>query len=195
MIPSSRFLRLSSVSCRSYATASNKLSSLAHSKAESLAKWRGTSYTGGNVTNYIGGEFIESKASKWIPVHDPSTQTLLSNVPETTEAEFEQAIEVAADAFKTWSRTSVLTRQKFALEFVLTLLVLLAVANLQTDFNAKFEKIQTLWQHLSYLNKEKLLAVCSIFTLEGHFVEIHDRCSRRRFTWFASSRNCLWDSG
>ncbi|KAG8785384.1 hypothetical protein FRC19_009911 [Serendipita sp. 401] len=90
--------------------------SFATHKAETLAPWQGTSYTGKNVTNYIAGEFKESKADKWIEVRDPSTQTLLSRVPETTEEEFNQAIDAASDAFKTWSRTSVLTRQRFALE-------------------------------------------------------------------------------
>ena len=46
-----------------------------------------------------------------------STQTLLSRVPETTASEFDQAVEAAKEAFKTWSRTSVLTRQRFALEY------------------------------------------------------------------------------
>ncbi|KAG8835967.1 hypothetical protein FRC17_010936 [Serendipita sp. 399] len=90
--------------------------SFATHKAESLASWQGTSYTGKNVTNYIAGDFKESKTDKWIEVRDPSTQTLLSIVPETTEAEFNQAVDAASDAFKTWSRTSVLTRQRFALE-------------------------------------------------------------------------------
>lgn len=43
---------------------------------------------------------------------------MISRVPETTSSEFEQAVEAAKEAFKTWSRTSVLTRQRFALEYV-----------------------------------------------------------------------------
>ncbi|CCA69128.1 probable methylmalonate-semialdehyde dehydrogenase (acylating), mitochondrial precursor [Serendipita indica DSM 11827] len=103
---SARSLRRLSGTARSFATA----------RAESLAPWRGTSYSGGKVANFIGGEFTESKATSWIDVHDPSTQTLLSKVPETTSEEFEQAVSAASEAFKTWSRTSVLTRQRFALE-------------------------------------------------------------------------------
>jgi malonate-semialdehyde dehydrogenase (acetylating)/methylmalonate-semialdehyde dehydrogenase len=129
MLRSSRFLKLSAVSYRSYSHSSSGLSGIALSKAETLAKWKGTSFTGGNVTNYIGGEFVESKTHKWLPVHDPSTQSLLSYVPETTDTEFEQAVEAAAEAFKTWSRTSILTRQRFALESVYCLPTDLTEAN------------------------------------------------------------------
>jgi malonate-semialdehyde dehydrogenase (acetylating)/methylmalonate-semialdehyde dehydrogenase len=66
--------------------------------------------------NFINGLFEESKTDKWNDVHDPSTQSLLSRVPETTENEFERAVGAAKLAFESWRRTSVLTRQKFALE-------------------------------------------------------------------------------
>jgi len=66
--------------------------------------------------NFIGGRFEESKADMWNDVNDPSTQTLLSRVPETTEEEFERAVASAKKAFEGWRRTSVLTRQRFALE-------------------------------------------------------------------------------
>jgi len=49
-----------------------------------------------------------------------STQTLLTRVPETTSAEFEQAVGAASEAFKTWRNTSVITRQRFVLEYVLS---------------------------------------------------------------------------
>ncbi|TFY71490.1 hypothetical protein EVG20_g1526 [Dentipellis fragilis] len=105
-----------------YATSATRaplsgLNSVARSKAEELSKsWRGTSATGEDTKNYIGGEFVKSKATSWIDVVDPSTQTLLTRVPETTEAEFAQAVDAASQAFETWSRTSVLTRQRFVLE-------------------------------------------------------------------------------
>jgi acyl-CoA reductase-like NAD-dependent aldehyde dehydrogenase len=47
-----------------------------------------------------------------------STQTLLSRVPQTTPDEFEQAVDAASVAFKSWSRTSVLNRQRFVLEYM-----------------------------------------------------------------------------
>ncbi|KAL4242134.1 Methylmalonate-semialdehyde dehydrogenase [Abortiporus biennis] len=112
-------VRINAIRSRSFASHAPLagLSTTARSKAEQLsAEWKGTSATGGNTKNFIGGEFVESKASEWIDVVDPATQTLLTRVPETTSAEFEQAVSVASHAFKSWSRSSVLTRQRFVLE-------------------------------------------------------------------------------
>ncbi|KDQ63422.1 hypothetical protein JAAARDRAFT_29451 [Jaapia argillacea MUCL 33604] len=121
----SRISRLSHLQARKYATSASGhprppvsgLSDTARPLAEKLSKeWKGTSATGGVTKNFIGGEFVESKTTDFVDVVDPSTQTLLSRVPETTSAEFDQAVGAAAEAFKTWSRTSVLTRQRFVLE-------------------------------------------------------------------------------
>ncbi|KAF8762015.1 Methylmalonate-semialdehyde dehydrogenase [Rhizoctonia solani] len=85
--------------------------------AEEISRdWKGTSATGANTKLYIGGEFVESKAEKWIDVHDPSTQTVLTRVPETTADEFNAAVDAASQAFKTWSKTSILTRQRAVME-------------------------------------------------------------------------------
>ncbi|KAJ7071172.1 methylmalonate-semialdehyde dehydrogenase [Mycena amicta] len=92
------------------------LSTLATSAAARLVEWKGTSLSGGTTKNFIGGEFVESKTTEWLDVHDPSTQTLLSRVPETTPSEFEAAVERASAAFKTWSKTSIIGRQKVAIE-------------------------------------------------------------------------------
>ncbi|KAL1707383.1 Aldehyde/histidinol dehydrogenase [Schizophyllum commune] len=111
-------LRRTSLSARLFATSASRsaLSATALPHAEKLsAEWKGTSMTGGKTKNFIGGEFAESQASEWIDVVDPSTQTLLSRVPQTTQTEFEQAVDAASEAFKTWSRTSVLKRQNFVL--------------------------------------------------------------------------------
>ncbi|KAG1716003.1 hypothetical protein ID866_1168 [Astraeus odoratus] len=111
-----RLARLPALHRRSYATIS-PLSSVARAKAEKLsADWKGTSAIGGNTKNYIGGEFVESTAAQWHDVVDPATQTLLTRVPETAMSEFDRAIEAASLAYKSWSRTSLLTRQRFAME-------------------------------------------------------------------------------
>lgn len=48
------------------------LSALAQPIAERIsANWKGTSATGSSTKNFVGGEFIESKATEWIDVHDP----------------------------------------------------------------------------------------------------------------------------
>jgi len=93
------------------------LSAVALPKAEQIsASWKGTNATGGSTKNFIGGEFVESKTTEWIDVHDPSTQTVVTRVPQTTESEFKDAVDAASLAYKTWSRTSVVTRQKFVIE-------------------------------------------------------------------------------
>ncbi|KAF8203834.1 methylmalonate-semialdehyde dehydrogenase, partial [Pholiota molesta] len=77
------------------------LSALALPKAEQIsANWKGTSATGESTKNFIGGEFVESKSNEWIDVHDPSSQTVLTRVPQTTDAEFNAAVEAASEAFK-----------------------------------------------------------------------------------------------
>ncbi|KAF8973544.1 methylmalonate-semialdehyde dehydrogenase [Flammula alnicola] len=84
------------------------LSALALPKAEQIsAHWKGTSATGGSTKNFIGGDLWRVRAS---------SQTVLTRVPQTTDAEFKDAVDAASQAFKTWSRTSVVTRQRFVLE-------------------------------------------------------------------------------
>ncbi|KAK7007971.1 methylmalonate-semialdehyde dehydrogenase [Favolaschia claudopus] len=95
----------------------SKLSTFAQTRAEELSsQWKGTNFLGGTTKNFIDGEFRESTTEKWIDVLDPATQTLLSRVPETTSAEFESAVESASKAFQSWKKTSVLKRQRFALD-------------------------------------------------------------------------------
>ncbi|PFH54803.1 hypothetical protein AMATHDRAFT_72567 [Amanita thiersii Skay4041] len=114
-----RFPSLRTLSRRSFATTMSvkALSARALPLAQKLSTdWKGTSATGGNTKNFIGGEFVESKTTEWFNVHDPSTQTLLTRVPQTTANEFEQAVQAASEAFKTWSKTSIISRQRFVLK-------------------------------------------------------------------------------
>lgn len=94
-------------------SSSASLSSIAASRAQDVEqKWRGTSTSGGTTKNYINGEFIDSKTQKWLDVNDPATQTLLSRVPDSSEAEFQSAVQSAQAAFEGWSETSLLGRQQ-----------------------------------------------------------------------------------
>ncbi|KAM5531879.1 hypothetical protein V8D89_014433 [Ganoderma adspersum] len=122
-MPLAKLPRPARLRVRSLATSSTTrpalsgLSATAKSRAEKISQeWKGTSATGGDSKNFIGGEFVESKADQWIDVVDPASQTLLTRVPETTSSEFEQAVDAAQQAYKTWSRTSVLTRQRFVID-------------------------------------------------------------------------------
>jgi malonate-semialdehyde dehydrogenase (acetylating)/methylmalonate-semialdehyde dehydrogenase len=114
-----RISRLGPLRKRNFASSAplNALNAAARSKAEQLSsEWQGFSATGGNTKNYIGGKFVESQSTEWHDVVDPSTQTVLSRVPQTTNNEFDQAVDAASKAFETWSRTSVIGRQRFAIE-------------------------------------------------------------------------------
>ena len=52
--------------------AARSLSSAARPRAEEIsANWKGTSATGGATKNFIGGEFVDSKTTEWIDIHDP----------------------------------------------------------------------------------------------------------------------------
>ncbi|KIK30389.1 hypothetical protein PISMIDRAFT_26819 [Pisolithus microcarpus 441] len=111
-----RLARLYALPRRSYASVS-ALNATARSKADRLsADWRGTSAAGNNTKNYIAGEFVDSKTDEWLDVLDPATQTLLTRVPQTTSSEFGQAVQAASHAYKSWSRTSLLARQRFVIE-------------------------------------------------------------------------------
>lgn len=82
------------------------------------SKWKGTTANGGKTKNYINGQFTDSKTDKWLEVHDPSTQKVVNLVPETTEDEFNEAVAAAKEAYKTWSKTSIIRRQRVVFEYV-----------------------------------------------------------------------------
>ncbi|VDI40046.1 Hypothetical predicted protein [Mytilus galloprovincialis] len=61
---------------------------------------------------FIDGKFVESKTDKWIDVHNPATNEVVTRVPEATRDEMETAAESCKKAYETWSKTTVLTRQQ-----------------------------------------------------------------------------------
>ncbi|ELT95463.1 hypothetical protein CAPTEDRAFT_157455 [Capitella teleta] len=65
----------------------------------------------------INGEFVESKASEWIDVHNPATNEVVTRVPKATQGEMQAAVDAASEAFKSWSQTTVLTRQQCLLKY------------------------------------------------------------------------------
>ena len=82
----------------------------------SLCGKAGLSYAGGNIPattqNIINGQWVESKTDRWIDVHNPATNQVVTKVPHTTRDEMEAAVESAKNAFKTWSKTTPLARQQ-----------------------------------------------------------------------------------
>lgn len=65
---------------------------------------------------FIDGRFRDSKTTNWIELYDPATNNLVTKVPQTTQAEMEEAVECAKKAFHSWKQTSVLTRQQLMLK-------------------------------------------------------------------------------
>ncbi|KAI8075145.1 methylmalonate-semialdehyde dehydrogenase [Gongronella butleri] len=68
------------------------------------------------VANYIDGQFTESKTQKWIELRNPATQEVISLVPESTPEELQAATDSAQEAFKTWSKTSIVQRQRVMMD-------------------------------------------------------------------------------
>lgn len=67
---------------------------------------------------FIDNEFKASQADKWIELHDPATNNLVTRVPQSTDAELRAAVESAQKAFPAWRNTSVLARQQIMFKFV-----------------------------------------------------------------------------
>lgn len=83
--------------------------------AESIAK-RSYSNVAPTTKLFIDGQFVESKATEWVDLHDPATNELVTKVPLTTKSEMDAAVDSSKKAFETWSKTSVLTRQQLMLK-------------------------------------------------------------------------------
>ena len=62
------------------------------------------------VRNYVDGEWVEPENSGYLDVENPSTGQIIGKTPLSTIAEVNHAIDAAAEAFKTWSRTPVARR-------------------------------------------------------------------------------------
>lgn len=62
---------------------------------------------------FIDSKFVESKASQWIDVHNPATNEVVTRVPKCTPEEMDRAVKSCSQAYKSWSKTTVLHRQQF----------------------------------------------------------------------------------
>ena len=71
-----------------------------------------------DTTNFIDNQFVPSKTSSWIDLHDPATNNLVTRVPQSTDGELHAAVESAKKAFPSWRATSILARQQILFKFV-----------------------------------------------------------------------------
>lgn len=70
------------------------------------------------VKNYINGKWVESKSDKLLDVENPSTGEILAQVPLSTDAEANCAVEAARAAFPAWSQTPVTKRAEYMYDFL-----------------------------------------------------------------------------
>lgn len=54
---------------------------------------------------FIGGQYIDSTASGWIEVENPSNKEIIARVPRGNEEDTVKAIEAAGNAFPGWAKT------------------------------------------------------------------------------------------
>jgi len=57
----------------------------------------------------IGGQRADSLGA--LPVYNPASRAVIGTVPDATQSQLDEAVQVAATAFLSWSRTSLITRQ------------------------------------------------------------------------------------
>ncbi|KAH7123482.1 putative methylmalonate-semialdehyde dehydrogenase [Dactylonectria estremocensis] len=67
---------------------------------------------------FIDNAFKPSEATEFIELHDPSTNNLVTRVPQSTDAEMRAAVDSAHRAFPAWRATSVLHRQQIMFRLV-----------------------------------------------------------------------------
>lgn len=72
----------------------------------------------GNTPNFLDNQFVESKATSWIDLHDPATNNLVTRVPQSTDEELNAAVRSAQRAFPAWRAISLLHKQQIMFKFV-----------------------------------------------------------------------------
>lgn len=71
-----------------------------------------------DTKGYVNNQYVTSKASKWIDLHDPATNHLVTRVPQSTPEELTAAVDAAQEAFHSFQNTSVLARQQILFNYV-----------------------------------------------------------------------------
>lgn len=70
-----------------------------------------------DTANFLDNQFVASKATKWIDLHDPATNNLVTRVPQSTDEELQAAVRSAEKAFPAWRATSIMHRQQIMFKF------------------------------------------------------------------------------
>ncbi len=64
------------------------------------------------ILNYINGELVEPKENNWIDNYDPSNGMVYGHIPNSTKLDVDAAYEAAANAFPSWSQTTIEERSQ-----------------------------------------------------------------------------------
>ena len=56
------------------------------------------------------GKFLDSSTDKWIDVHNPATNEVVTKVPCSTLDEMNEAVANAKQTYKTWKNTTPMAR-------------------------------------------------------------------------------------
>ena len=69
------------------------------------------------IRNYVGGQWKDSTSGKTEPVYNPATGDIIGHVPLSSMEELNEAVAVAEEAFRTWSRTAVPRRARIMFKY------------------------------------------------------------------------------
>ena len=69
------------------------------------------------LKNYIGGEWVDSTSDKTEIVVNPATGEALAEIRLSTKEDVDHAVQVAYEAFKTWSKTPVPKRARILFKY------------------------------------------------------------------------------
>ena len=61
-------------------------------------------------TLFMGGAFVQSKSTEGFDVIDPATEETVGRIADASEAEVEQALDIAMDAQRTWNAMDMRSR-------------------------------------------------------------------------------------
>lgn len=65
------------------------------------------------LQNYIGGEWVAASTDETQPVMNPATCDVLAEVPESTAADVDRAVQAAVEGFQEWRQTPILSRAQY----------------------------------------------------------------------------------
>lgn len=69
------------------------------------------------LKNYINGEWVQSATTKNESVINPATKEILAEVPLSTKEEVQEAVDIATEAFKSWSEVASPRRARILFKF------------------------------------------------------------------------------